>query len=243
MGFRASKYLENEGISIARGHVVNTEIRNIFGVQSDLPAIFVPVWENPTTYAYPTQAVQLDIQTAAADTASIKIIGLDENYNEIEEVVALNGIIVTDQTTAQSFLRVNDVFTIAGNATGDITIVQTGTSDVVAKINAGTGRNQAALYTVPAGCEFYLTRINCFTAELGQTPNERTAVFRNFVVLPSGVQLRVAELAFHNSFDIYRTNPFKYSEKTDLQFQMRATASGGTAQEGSVFGEGILVKG
>jgi hypothetical protein len=55
------------------------------------------------------------------------------------------------------------------------------------------------------------------------------------------VILRVAELAFHNSFDIYRTNPFRYGEKTDIQFQMKQAQATGDV-EVSIFGEGILVK-
>ena len=234
------RYLEHEGIAIAEGRVLNTSIRNIFGVQPTTPdSDFVPLWENATVYTYPTVAVQLDVQTAAADTATIKIIGLDADYNDISEVVVLNGLIVTDQTTNSEFLRVNDVITIAGNCTGNVTIVQTSTSDVVAKMLAGTGRNQASIYTVPAGCEFHLTRLNGFTAETGTNPNERTAFFRNFVQLPSGVILKVAELAFHNTFNIYRTNPFKYSEKTDIQLQMKASSG---SQECAIFGEGILIK-
>ena len=236
---------EDLNLNISRGLVKNTSVRNIFGIipaTASTPAQtnFVPVWEEGTAYTYPTAAVQLDVQTAATDTATIKIIGLDENFNDLEEVVVLNGIIATDQTTNNSFYRVNDVITIAGNATGDITIVQTGTSDVVAKVVGGTGRNQAALYTVPAECELHLTRINCFGAETTGATNERTHFFRNFVQLPSGVVLRVAELAFHNTFDIYRTNPFKYSAGTDIQFQMKTTSN--NSPELSVFGEGILIK-
>lgn len=240
-----NKYLEHEGVAIAEGRVLNTSVRNIFGFipaanTTAAKSAFVPVWELGTAYTYPTAAVQLDVQTAATDTATIKIIGLDEEFNEISEVVVLNGIIATDQTTNNSFYRVNDVITIAGNATGNITIVQTATSDVVAQVIGGTGRNQAALYTVPKDCELHLTRINCFGADTGGTPNERTHFFRNFVQLPSGVILRVAELAFHNYFDIYRTNPFLYSTGTDIQFQMKTTNAG--TPELSVFGEGILVK-
>ena len=112
---------------------------------------------------------------------------------------------------------------------------------MVARVIGGAGRNQAAIYTVPAGCDFYLTRINCFGADVGtQSPAERTHRFRNFVQLPSGVILRVAELAFHNYFDIYRTTPFKYSAGTDIQFQMRTANAG--SPELSVFGEGFVVK-
>lgn len=242
---KASRYLNHEGVHIARGEVKNTSVRNIFGFipaanNTAAKSAFVPVWELGTAYTYPSSAVQLDVQTAATDTATIKIIGLDENFNEISEVVVLNGIILTDQTTTSSFYRVNDVITIAGNATGNVTLVQTGTSDVVAQVIGGTGRNQAALYTVPVGCELHLTRINCFGADTGTSPAERTHFFRNFVQLPSGVILRVAELAFHNYFDIYRTNPFVYSSGTDIQFQMK-TQNAGTP-ELSVFGEGILYK-
>ena len=240
-----NRYLDHQGVEIAQGSVLNTSVRNIFGFipaanTTGARAGFVPVWELGTAYTYPTAAVQLDVQTAAEDTATIKIIGLDEEFNEISEVVVLNGIIATDQTTDNSFYRVNDVITIAGNATGNITIVQTATSVVVAQVIGGAGRNQAALYTVPKNCELHLTRINCFGADTGAQPNERTHFFRNFVQLPSGVILRVAELAFHNYFDIYRTNPFLYSTGTDIQFQMKTTNAG--VPELSVFGEGILVK-
>lgn len=237
----ASRYLQNEGIWITQGEVQNASVRNVFGVQPNIGDGYHPVWELAQDYVYPSVATTLDVQTAAADTATIKIIGLDADYNEISEIVVLNGIIVTDQTTNSEFLRVNDLITIAGNATGDVTLVESGGSNIVAKMNGGTGRNQAAIYTVPAGCNFHLTRLNGFTADTGASPNERTAFFRNYTALPSGVILRVAELAFHNSFDIYRTNPFKYSEKTDIQFQMRQ-AQANASVEVSIFAEGILVK-
>lgn len=235
-----SRYLDNNELFLARGNVAKSSQRNIFGVQPAITAGFTAVWENAAAYVYPSVATTLDVQTAATDTATIKIIGLDANYEEISEVVVLNGIIATDQTTNTEFLRVNDLITISGNCTGDVTIIETGGSNVVAKMLAGTGRNQAAIYTVPAGCEFYLTRLNGFTAETGSTPNERTAFFRNFVGLSSGVNLRVAELAFHNSFTIQRTTPFKYSEKTDIQFQMKR--AGANASEVAIFGEGILYR-
>lgn len=235
-----ARYLSNEDLFLARGDIQGTSQRNIFGVQPDISAAFTAVWENNTAYVYPSAATTLDVQTAATDTATIKIIGLDANYEVISEVVVLNGDIATDQTTNAEFFRVNDLITVAGNCAGDVTVIETGGSNVVAKMLAGTGRNQAAIYTVPAGCEFYLTRLNGFSAEPGNTPNERTAAFRNFVGLSSGVNLRVAELAFHNNFDIYRTTPFKYSEKTDIQFQMKKT--GTNTAEVAVFGEGILYK-
>ena len=173
----ASRYLQNEGIWITQGEVQNASVRNVFGVQPNIGDGYHPVWELAQDYVYPSVATTLDVQTAAADTATIKIIGLDADYNEISEIVVLNGIIVTDQTTNSEFLRVNDLITIAGNATGDVTLVESGGSNIVAKMNGGTGRNQAAIYTVPAGCNFHLTLLNGFTADTGASQTKELHSF------------------------------------------------------------------
>ena len=75
-----ARYLENEGLFLARGDIQGSSQRNIFGVQSAITDSFTAVWENATAYVYPSAATTLDVQTAATDTATIKIIGLDANY-------------------------------------------------------------------------------------------------------------------------------------------------------------------
>ena len=109
------------------------------------------------------------------------------------------------------------------------------------RIDNGHGRNQAAIYTVPANCEFYLYRLDGFTADdAQQSPSQKAAKFRNLVILnPSEIILRVATTEFFNQMNIQRRFPFKYSGKTDIQLQM-ATFNG--THPVSIFGEGILVK-
>lgn len=80
-------------------------------------------------------------------------------------------------------------------------------------------------------------RIDAFCATASQ--NNRQIFFRNFVCLESGVKLRVAETSFLEMMHIQRQVPFRYNEKTDIEFQLRGS---GGEQYISVFGEGVLVK-
>ena len=222
-------------LDVARGKARGASVVNIFGNNDAQTTDFRAVWENSDSadYVFPPSPLQMDVNSNAADAGvSIKIIGLTTDYAEAEEVVALDATGIS--TTSTPFLRINTVVTIAGNAANDITVGQGSTT--YAQIDAGRGRNQAAIYTVPDGCEFYLYRIDAFTAD---STNQKAGKFRNFVSLPNGVDLRVAEVSFFNNMNIQRRLPFKYSSKTDISFQM-ATFS--ASHPCAVFGEGILVK-
>jgi hypothetical protein len=133
------------------------------------------------------------------------------------------------------FFRINDVITISGNAVGNVTIANNNTT--YAKVNAGTGKNQASIFTVPAGHEFYMYRIDAFCATASQ--NNRHLLFRNFVRQSNGVVLQVAQTSFLEQMNIQRRIPFRYAEKTDIQLQVRSSAG---TQEIGVFAEGILTK-
>ena len=222
-------------LDVARGKARGAEVRNIFGQNSSQTTDFRAVWENSDSidYVFPPSPLQMDVNSNAADDGvTVKIIGLTTDYVDAEEVVTLDATGIS--TTSTSFLRINDVVTIAGNALNDITVTNTGVT--YAQIDAGKGRNQAAVYTVPANCQFYLYRIDAFTADGN---SQKAGKFRNKVGLSNGVILRVAEVEFFNQMNIQRRLPFKYNEKTDITFEM-STFNG--THPCAVFGEGILVK-
>jgi len=226
---------ENTHVNIARGIVKGASVRNIFGYNETIPVgQYVPAWEANTEYTYPTANLAMDVvSTSTSDTSvSVLISGLDSEYNEVSEVVSLNG--TTTVTSNTEFFRINDVVTVDGNAVGDVNVANSGT--LYAKVRAGEGRNQASIYTVPAGCNFYLTRIDAFVSA-GNNPKEST--FRNFVTLANGVNLRVAEVRFLSDMKIMRVTPFKYTEKTDIQLQLNSVTS---ESFGSVFAEGFVIK-
>ncbi len=227
-------YLTDEKLQVSRGLVRDTEVRNIFGFNPAIGTDFIPAWENATDYIYPTVALNMTANSSNTSDTDVTIItlGLDENYNRISNTVTLNG---TSNVNIGSFYRINDVITISGNARGDVTIANNAVT--YAKINQETGKNQASIFTVPAGYEFYLYRIDAFCATASL--NNRHLFFRNFVRQSNGTILRVAETSFLEQMNIQRRIPFRYTEKTDIQLQLRSSAG---TQEIGVFAEGILTK-
>ena len=223
---------EHDPLAIAKGEVNGYSVRNLFGYNSAIGTTYMPAWENATAYTYPTSALTMTVTSNVADNGVIILIaGLDANYNQISEFVTLAGT----ATTTNQYFRINDVVTVSGNALNNITISNGGVT--YAKVRGGDGKNQASIYTVPAGYSFYLSRIDAFCATAAQ--NNRQVYFRNFVSLANGVKLRVAETSFLEIMNIQRQLPFRYDEKTDIQFQLRGSAG---EQFISVFGEGTLVK-
>ena len=227
-------YLTDEKLQVSRGLVRDTEVRNIFGFNPTIGTDYIPAWENNTIYTYPTVALNMTANSSnTSDTdVTITTIGLDENYNRIANTVTLNG---TANVNIGSFYRINDVITISGNARGDVTIANNAVT--YAKINQGTGKNQASIFTVPAGYEFYLYRIDAFCATASL--NNRHLFFRNFIRQSNGTILRVAETTFLEQMNIQRRIPFRYAEKTDIQLQLKSSAG---TQEIGIFAEGILTK-
>mgnify|MGYP000069930449 CR=1 FL=1 len=235
-----TQILDYETLRIARGLESFAKPLNIFGYNPLVGDVYIPLWENATPYTFPSSALIMTVTSNIADAgAVIKISGLDENYTPIFDTLTLDPTGTT--TTSIPFFRINEVACInangiaSGNPANNVTISNSGV--VYAKIRGGEGKSQAAIYTVPANYSFYLMRIDAFCATALQ--NNREIFFRNYVQLANGVAFRVAETSFLTNMSIQRRVPFRYGEKTDIQFQLRA--SGGT-QYMSVFGEGILVK-
>jgi len=223
---------EHDYLAIAKGESNDYSARNIFGYNALVGTSYIPLWENNTVYTYPTQPLTMTVTSNVADNGvQVRIIGLDGDYNVITEVVTL----AVSVATTQQFFRINDVVTISGNAINDITISNGGIT--YAKVRGGDGKNQASIYTVPAGHSLYLVRIDAFCATAAQ--NNRQIFFRNLACLPSGVKLRVAETSFLETMNIQRQVPFRYNEKTDIEFQLHGSAG---EQFVSVFGEAILCK-
>ena len=230
-------------LDVARGKARGAEVRNIFGQNDAQTTDFRAVWElsNTTDYVFPSTAQIMRIASDDALDVGVQILikGLDADYLEISEVVTLTA---TTVDTTQQFFRVNDVVTVGTQnllTTSTLTVQDTAQTTVFAQIDNGHGRNQASIYTVPANCEFYLYRLDGFSADDSNPPQEKAAKFRNVVTLESGIVLRVATTEFFNQMNIQRRFPFKYSEKTDIQLQM-ATFSG--THPVSIFAEGVVVK-
>ena len=228
-------------LQVARGQIMGHSLQNIFGYQSALTTTALyPVWENLSAYTYPVSATTMLLYSSSASDTNVSVLinGLDANFNPISETLVLtNG--ATGVTTVNSYLRINGMAltTSVGNV-GKLILSNAGKTVTYAAINAGIGKSQAAIYTVPAGYTYYLTRvdINAAIAAGGVASVNYQVYSKNNV---SGIALTVLETSFTQNFSIRRVVPFAYTEKTDLQWQ--ASADTGTVQIG-VNVEGYLIK-
>ncbi len=97
---------------------------------------------------------------AGANATSILIIGLDENFIEISEIVNLSG--TTNVNTTQEFIRVNrmsvnEVGTYGGSNAGIINGLSAVSLTTQIQIPAEEGQSKTTHFTVPAGQNLIVT--------------------------------------------------------------------------------------
>jgi len=232
----ANYFLTDElQLNVARGLVKDATVVNIFGYNANVGLSFIPLWENDTALSYPTTNTILNIASSNTEDTNITLVvqGVDSNYDMISDTITLNG--TTSVNTTKGFYRINSVVVIAGDEKGSITLSNNATT--YAKISNGTGKNQSSTYTVPRGYEFYLYRIDGFSAT---ALANKYVFFRNTAKnVAANTVLRVAETTFLNNMNIRRVFPFKYNEKTDIEFQAKSSSQ---TNEVGIFAEGVLVK-
>jgi hypothetical protein len=231
-------------LQVSRGLIAGHTSLNLFGNTTALGSTaYGPLWEGLTgaggVYVYPASAVVMTLaSSSASDTAvTIRIFGLGAGFVAQTEDVALNG--TTGVTTTGSFLRINKLETIVGNAVGNVTAVNGGTT--YAKITAGNGVTQMSLYTVPAGYTFYQTYLQADTntsVTSGAYVRLRTYQVHNE---PTGSSI-TAELqtAFVQQLSIPLSFPQAFPEKHDIQYQM--IGAGGAGAVANIYVGGVLIK-
>lgn len=221
--------------NVARGLVKGATVQNIFGYNTTVNNAFIPLWEKATAYVYPTQGLSMTVTTDSTedDGKAVRIVGLDENYDQISEDVEVNS--VSPNSTTNLFFRINSVVLITGGI-NETTIDIENNSVVYGGIRPEHGVSQATIYTVPRGYEFYLYRIDAFSND---STAAKPAIFRNCTKNENDQTYIVARTTFYNQMNIQRRLPFRYGEKSDIEFQLR-TITG--THEVNCFGEGILIQ-
>jgi len=231
-------------LQVSRGQIMGHQTLSLFGYQAAVGNTSIPVWENATAYTYPTSASTMTVvSTSTSDDTSAKILisGLDANFAPISETIALNG--TTGVTTVNSYFRINSLLMTSPGTSqttnvGTITIKQS--SNILAQINAGIGKSQSTVYTVPAGYTFYLDFAEVNTSNSYTSANIVTykvqAINNN-----TGIKLTVLQQPFVSIYTANRTSdPFAYTEKTDIQWQL-VTSTATTVAAGVIIA-GKLIK-
>jgi hypothetical protein len=225
------------GIQVHQGRW-NSKIVNKFGFNTDIGTDIETVWDQGGAYSYLSSASVLKISSSNANDTSdgtgartVQVYGVDTNFNEIDEIITLNG--QTPVNTSKSYLRIyRMIIRTAGTGeenAGDI-YAGTGTvssgvpSNKYAKIVATHNQTLMALWTVPSGFTGYLYQFDCSS---GSTLANKFQTIKLFI-RPHNEVFQVKDVqTIHNSNIVLDYGiPLKINEKSDIE--VRAFSSSGT---------------
>jgi len=252
LGGWPKRLFEHTDLAIARGFTKGHKALYKFGYNPDVNGDEETVWAQGGNFFYPTSAVTMFVSsTSVNDTNggtganSIIIQGLDENYDEVEETVLLNG--QTQVATQNSYLRVYRAFVTlcgtGGTAGGIIYVGSSGATGgvpnttVYANLSFGN-QTQIAAYTVPAGYTLYLDDIN-FTAALSQASKLVTCVFVSRDFGSNVFRSRFINVLQSNQLITKFEYPQPFYEKTDLECRVSSNTTNNAVAASF---QGVLIK-
>lgn len=243
---------DHTDLAISRGHSLGYRTLYKFGYNPDVDIVEETVWGNAGNYVWLDSAVTMFVSSTSANDSgtgtgarTILIQGLDEDYNEIEETITLNG--QTQVATQLSYLRVYRAFvTLAGSNEGTSGVIYIGSSGatggvpnstVYASISIGN-QTQIAAYTVPAGYTLYVDEIN-FTAAVSHANKLVHCKFNSRDHGSNVFRTRFVQVIQSNQLIQSFKYPQGFSEKTDLECRV-STDTNNTAIGASF--QGVLIK-
>jgi hypothetical protein len=203
-------------LGVAAGHFDGLDWVHNFGANFDIDNNSVPetIWSAGGLYPWASLATAQTLyvlSTEAADTADVKIEGLDANFYRLTETVTLTG--TTAVTTSNQFSRIfrmsynhgsENVGTITARVTAD-------DGTIVGQIDAAFAQSLMAVYTIPAGYTGYLLTGD---ASVQKTKDAQIKFFTR----PFGQSFRISHMAevYERTYRYDFLIPLPIPEKTDL---------------------------
>lgn len=221
---------------IAEGNVENHYLINKFGYNDAVAAAWEEVWTGSTAYTFPSAATHMTLSSsdtddtaAGAEARTVECYGLDENYNEVQQIVTLNG-----QTGVQIGLKLIRIYRMivrsAGTTGYNEGVIYAGTgaiaggvpANIYARIEIARCQTLMAIWTVPANHTMYL--INYGGAEVAAKQTEFNLMVRPFEEV---FQVKHVSLVKSFRFDHDYKIPLRILEKSDIVVRAYATGAGG----------------
>lgn len=163
---------------VAATQVAGVEHIKVFGINTSVDSNYQDVWENQTLYQYPSSAETMTVSSTSSEdnengdgVYTVKIHGLDANFNKVCETVELLG--QSEVTLSTQLIRIIDAYCLSnGSGAGDRALnagniyIGTGTvtsgvpANIYGMIEVGRGKMQLGAYTVPADFTGYLLGLN-----------------------------------------------------------------------------------
>ena len=218
-------------LQVARRQVAWHKSVTVFGFNADVDSTPETVWPGGGILAFPSAALQMSVSSANAnDTAAgtgartVYIEGLDSSYNEISEVVTLNG--QTAVTTAKSYIHINEAYVLtAGSGNSAAGSIYIGTGVVTAGVPATVydiiaydyNKRITGSYTIPAGYTGYVSQ-GLFST--GQSGGSNAVTGRLMTRGTNNIRLTAAVVTLNNgAADYVFEYPIVVPEKTTIEAQ------------------------
>lgn len=232
-----TQYGKNEAfqLQVSRGQVQGHTTVTFGGYNEDIDTAWETIWADGTL-TFPASATVMkisstsanDVNTSGTGAWTVLISGLDADYNEISETVALNG--QTAVNTVKSYLKINGFVVTAagtgGTAAGDI---YAGTGVVASGIPAtvyeyiplGWNSRQTAVYTTPVGYTGYISYSRLTFAQASGT----NAVWGRVILANSVPIAAVSAVANNGVIEFQPKYPISVPEKTTIRAEAKGTAT------------------
>lgn len=238
--------IEPWDLQVARGQISFHQSIFQFG-QAPTVTTQQTLWVGSGVYVFPAAATVMkvssgnanDVAVSGTGARTVRVVGLDANYNVISEIVALNG--QTAVNTVNSYLRINDFYVLStgsGNTAAGTLYVGVGTvtagvpATVYSQIQIAYNAQSQAIYTVPAGYTAYISSYtftsNCATANV--IGSGFLFVYYNGTNFPT-IEA-TARFNIGGSFDRHFDYPLQIPEKSDLD--MRAVSATSAQMSGEM---------
>ena len=232
-------------VDISRGVVPATGSEFKFGRSELVTTTESVIWDNGGNYVFLEAAETMDIVSSSADddlvgigAQTLLVAGLDVNYNELSEIIELDGL--NTVVTTGEFLRVFRAVVITSGTNdpindankGVITISGTTSTTTQAKIQINNGQTLMAVYTVPAGKTAHVTGISLSAGQGKQCLFK--AKFRNGPSSTNAFSVKFTMDLYEAHFFGSLTVPLRVPEKTDIV--ITGQTSVGTIDAGASFG-------
>lgn len=241
---------EDYYVSVARGRYPNTSLLTSFGYSPNTASVTnVNVWELATAWSILTTASTMEILSSSAnDTAAgtgartVLVMGLDANFNQIQEVVIMNGTSVVP--LVNTYIVVNSVLqlTVGSNHAnvGNITVRITSAGAIQGYILAGAGISRMGRFTCPDGYICLFKNIFILVNKAGSTT--ASADLNVYLIQPDGSIYQGLPETVNNATPSIITLPtgFNIGPKQTIAFTITSVST--TGLNISTGASGVLAK-
>ena len=210
------------GVPVQMGLVDNFSGIQKFGYNSSVGSSFETVWDGGGDYTFITSAgtaTATSSNTSSDNGGTVKVFGLDSNYDLAEETLTIGG-----SASTTSFIRIFRAIMLSAN-TGDAnvgTITITVSSTTIAQIQPTYGQTLMSVYTTPRNYRGYLLQL-----DVGSSKDlENEIRFISKEIDNGNVWNTKAFITTRGGFvEKNYAVPVKFTEKTDLELVAKASAT------------------